>query len=204
MKSKILCIATFLGGLGMGSLITWVAIKDYYRQKEEEAVESVKKSLDDYYNSKERAKMNEELKEEQANIILTNSYSSKTLPVEKHETESSSNETEVEESEEKIEMNNPVTNDVPYSISPEDFAEITDYDVRSLFLYADGVVASNDDIPIENPTELLGDDYEDYIGEYEEDCAYIRNDQLETDFELLVSSKTYSEHMKIVDDARPD
>lgn len=204
MKSKILCIATFLGGLGMGSLITWVAIKDYYRKKEEEAVESVKKSLDDYYSSKERAKMNEELKEEQANIILTNSYSSKTLPAEKHETEFSSNETEVEESEEKIEMNNPVTNDVPYSISPEDFAEITDYDVRSLFLYADGVVASNDDIPIENPTELLGDDYEDYIGEYEEDCAYIRNDQLETDFELLVSSKTYSEHMKIVDDARPD
>lgn len=204
MKSKILCIATFLGGFGMGSLITWVAIKDYYRQKEEEAVESVKKSLDDYYSSKERAKMNEELKEEQANIILNNSYSSKLLSNEKNETEASSNETEVEESEEKIEMNNPVTNDVPYSISPDDFAEITDYDVRSLFLYADGVVASDDDVPVENPTELLGDDYEDYIGEYEEDCAYFRNDQLETDFELLVSSKTYSEHMKIVDDARPD
>lgn len=83
---------------------------------------------------------------------------------------------------------------LPYIITPEDFGEHDDYDTVSLTYYADGVLTDDySDEEIEDPDELVGPDFAEHFGEYEDDSVFVRNDILKTDYEILYDTRKYSD-----------
>lgn len=81
----------------------------------------------------------------------------------------------------------------PYIIPPEEFGEEFNYDCETLYYYADGVVTDDQDVPIENIRNVVGLEFPNHYGEYEEDCVYVRNDELKTDYEILMDVRPFSE-----------
>ena len=80
----------------------------------------------------------------------------------------------------------------PYVISPEDYENYnTDYDDISLTYYADGILADDLDEIVEDPDNIVGPDFMNYFGKYEEDTVLIRNDRLKCTYEILRDRRTY-------------
>ena len=48
-----------------------------------------------------------------------------------------------------------------------------------------------DDSPIVDIEYLVGEDSLDHFGEYEDDSVFVRNDDLKTDFEILLDEASY-------------
>ena len=82
----------------------------------------------------------------------------------------------------------------PYVISPEEFGEFGN-DTVSLTYYSDFVLADEDDEIIVDPESIIGDALE-HFGEYEDDAVHVRNENVECDYEILKSEKTFSEVYK--------
>ena len=78
----------------------------------------------------------------------------------------------------------------PQVISPDEF-DTNDFKTQTLTLYADGVLADEYDNVITNVDEIVGEESLDHFGEYEEDTVYVRNEELETDFEILKDDSNY-------------
>lgn len=85
--------------------------------------------------------------------------------------------------------------DRPYVISPDDFGEYDDYETISLNLYADGILADDNDeiISTDEMDEIIGREAFDHFGEYEEDSVFIRNDAHKCDYEILKSLEDYTD-----------
>lgn len=78
----------------------------------------------------------------------------------------------------------------PYVISPDEYMS-SEYIAKSLIYYSDKVLADDDDNVIPNPTTLLGKNALTSFGQYEDDSVYVRDDNLKTDYEILLSQKTF-------------
>ena len=65
----------------------------------------------------------------------------------------------------------------------------------SLSQYSDGVLADDDDEKMadDEVDEVVGADYAEHFGEYEDDSVFIRNDKLKCDYEILLDQRKYSE-----------
>lgn len=172
----------FAAGAGVGTAITWQFFKNKYKRIADEEIASVK----EYYKHP---------REE----ILDVAEESSELP------EIIEDDSETEEVEYKNLANNYNTitneNDIdekggnnmaegPYVIKPEEF-DTVGYDVVSLTYYADKVLVDEDDNPIEDIDYLVGEDSLDHFGEYEDDSVFVRNDDLKTDFEILLDEASY-------------
>ena len=82
----------------------------------------------------------------------------------------------------------------PYVISPAEFGDC-DYVSVSLWYYRDGVVTNDDGKIITNVEELIGDDFAEHYGEYEDDpdTVYVRNDEQGVDYQVLADYRNYSD-----------
>ena len=83
-----------------------------------------------------------------------------------------------------------------YPITPDEFGD-EDYDQVTYYYYNDGIVANEDGERIIDLEEKIGDGL-DHIGEYEADSAYMRNDNLETDYEILSTDEKYTDYLERV------
>jgi hypothetical protein len=81
----------------------------------------------------------------------------------------------------------------PYVISPDDFGDHEEYTIVTLFYCADKVLIHENNTIVDNVDELIGADSLHHFGEYEDDSVFVRNEQLETDFEILLEQRTYEE-----------
>ncbi|NCE64134.1 hypothetical protein D1159_05915 [Pseudoflavonifractor sp. 524-17] len=84
---------------------------------------------------------------------------------------------------------------LPYVISPDEFGESEEYAKVSLTCFADGVLADEYGEVVDNVEEIVGDALE-HIGEYEEDCVYVRNDARRCDYEILEDLREFAEFQK--------
>lgn len=80
-------------------------------------------------------------------------------------------------------------------ISPEDYGLMDEdgFTSEELVYYADGVIVNENDEVIDDPETLVGGDFADHFGDYEDDSVYIRNFTDKIDFCILKSLKTYKE-----------
>ncbi len=80
-------------------------------------------------------------------------------------------------------------------IAPEDFGLMDEdgFTTEEMMYYADGILVNEDDEVIEDIDSLVGTEFADHFGEYEDDSVYIRNYANKTDFCILKSLKTYKE-----------
>lgn len=90
---------------------------------------------------------------------------------------------------------NIMTKETPYIISPEEFDDIEDYTPISLTLYADGILADEDDEPVDIEI-TVGSEALTGFGEYEDDSVFVRNDTLKCDYEILLDQRLYSDVIK--------
>lgn len=81
--------------------------------------------------------------------------------------------------------------DKPYVISPEEFGEIPGYSRFTLKYFKDGFLIDDQNQPIDDVETVVGKDFINHFGEYEDDTVYIRNDRIESDFEILFVDEEY-------------
>ncbi len=93
----------------------------------------------------------------------------------------------------------PAQSEVPYVISPDEFNELDDYMPVSLVYYADGILADEHGLIIDDEEEIIGDGLS-HFGEYEDDSVFVRNDVKRCDYEILRDERTYAEFRKTLPD----
>lgn len=185
MNKTLSNLFIFTAGAAIGSAVTWKLVKDKYARIAQEEIEAVREVYMQHDQHDEEpsvesepvpvAPVTEQVPEftEQDRIDYANIASAYT----------NNNEKGV-----------PAPVKRPYVISPDEFDE-NGYQTVSLTYYADGVVEDDfydvwDDDQIE---EKIGHDSLNHFGEYEDDSVFVRNDDEETDYEILRDSRNYSD-----------
>ena len=172
-------IGVFIAGAGIGSVVTYKIMDTKCSQRIQDEIASVKEVYSKKYSTTEETvkDQNESAEDvsEAEKIIEESGYITETD--EKEET-----------GKDKEEMNEP------HVISPEEVGDC-DYTVITLWHYADGTVTNDNGKVVGNVAELIGKDYADHFGEYEEDpdAVYMRNDDQGVDYEVLKDSRDFSD-----------
>lgn len=182
MNNKVAGFIIFAVGAAIGSIVTWKLVKTKYERIAKEEIDSVKevfsKKKDTAPTPVEPEK--EELEEEPEQP--------KTYDYTEVLSKYGYRKDKEEEDEEKGEQ----MKEGPYVISPDEFGE-NGYTLESFTYYADDVLTDEFDEIIYDLENTVGEDFASHFGEYEEDSVFIRNDELETDFEILRDLRNYSD-----------
>ena len=183
MNDTLNKVFIFAAGAVIGSVVTWKIIKTKYEQIANEEIESVKERFRNRENAAEDGASDKEenvdnsLKDRDLSsyesIINENAYRNYSTP------KGSENEIKEEESVDR-----------PYVIPPEEYDE-NDYETESLTYYADGVLTDMYDNIIEDVEGTVGTDSLTHFGEYEDDSVFVRNDERQIDYEILLDSDKY-------------
>lgn len=211
MNSTLKGVLIFVLGAAAGSLATWKLIEKKYKDIAQEEIDSVKDTfskmkkneypdkLEDYPDFEEfddsdySDDVEEEPKPEQK-IDRNN----KPDIVEYAKILSEAGYTNYAERQDKKEKKGvePVEDERPYVISPDEFGEKDGYENVTLTYYADGVLTDYFDNVISNVDEVVGFDSLDHFGEYEDDVVFVRNEKMETDYEILRDLRDFNESDK--------
>lgn len=174
--SKFLIFAT---GAAIGSVATWKIIEARYKQIAQDEIDS----MDEYYRNKYGVESTEkEVEESQTaeDAIDIREYA-KELAKNKYTNYSGM-------AEDDGEVNNV---ERPYVIPPEEYGELSGYDAITLYYHADGVLTDDQNEIIEDVDDVVGADFSDHFGEYEDDSVFVRNDAKRVDYEILYDPSTY-------------
>lgn len=169
----------FAAGAAVGAAVTWRYFKTQYVEVD------VEEDSDEGNTSKEMKKIGEEAAKGFADGIkeVDEKYKKMAQEIcEKHNYAAYSRD-------EKKEEDNM---DKPHVISPEEFGEL-DYKMKSLTLYSDGVLVSENGIPIQDVEGTVGKDSLKHFGEYEDDSVFVRNDAKKIDYEILYDLRKFDE-----------
>lgn len=167
----------FLAGFGIGFTLGWAMLRKRYEELAKEEIDSVKQAFLD------RQRKNEERdKEAETNLQY---YAKKVV---KH-----TDYSQYSRNDEK--KKGDVKNMKPYVISEDEFGENDEYEQLSLMYYSDGTITDENDLPISDVEELIGniDKISEYFNNSEEDSIFVRNDALKSDFEILRDEQPYGE-----------
>lgn len=186
MNNTLSKLLIFVTGAAIGSAVTWKIITDKYSQIIEEELEEFKNEIleeldeNDEEDVQEEAKSVDDAKTAYNDIIEESGYRN-------YSNRTPAKQVVPEKKEDVEDMGEP------YIISPDDFDEHDDYEVESLTYYADGILADEDDNEIEDVEGMVGKGSLNHFGEYEDDSVFVRNDELKTDYEILLDSRNFSD-----------
>lgn len=172
MNSKFMCAIAFSMGAAVGAAVSWRILKPTYERLAKEQIDSVK----EYYSRDKEAI--EDIPEEDPDVTygkMVGDYNTETAVREKKE-----------ENDE----------DRPYVISPEEFAEIEEYETTSLYYFSDEILTYLSGEVVEDVDDIVGTESLTHFGEYEENSVFVRNDRLKTDFEILRDYTRYADSDK--------
>ena len=182
MNKTLSNLFIFAAGAAIGSVVTCKIVKDKYARLAQEEIEAVREV---YMKHSDDISVDESPAEEPVVAESVPEYT-------EQERVDYSNLANMYTNNNEKGVPAPVKR--PYVISPDDF-EDSEYQAVSLTYYADGVVEddfynilSDDEID-----EKIGRDSLNHFGEYEEDSVFVRNDEEETDYEILRDSRRYSD-----------
>lgn len=169
----------FVIGAAAGSAATYKFVKDKYEKITNEEIAAMREHFKEKYeqpasDEAQDYEPTEEDAEKLKGIISGNGYESNS---------------EKEENKEDEDMY------VPEVIAPEESWE-QDYPTITLTYYeGDGILTDDHDKIITNADELVGHDFAQHFGEYEEDSVYVRNSKLKVHYEILRDYGAYSDRM---------
>lgn len=179
-------------GAAVGSLITWKVVTDKYER-----------ILDDIYAEREEEEdetINEEpeeegtmytaddLKDAYEKAVARSGYAAafeKSEPTVESVEEEATDDVEEEGDEEMADLG-------PRIVSPEEFDDC-DYPVAEFTYYSDGFLTDEDDEIVENYAEVVGKDFADHFGDYDEDpdTVYVIDDSCATCYEICRDNRKY-------------
>jgi len=182
MNSNVKIFLAFVAGMGIGSFTTYEAIRNKYETAIREEIDSLR----DHYAKAEKAGEAKEKPSLEEMVKDINKTPAKEVVKAMGE--------HVAEQLGYIPSETPKHDEDVLIIHPDEFGMEDEYDTTSLTYYEDGVLANELDEKIDDVAELFGDiNVADHFGEYEEDSVFIRNNTRKTDYEILLSEKTYAE-----------
>lgn len=185
-------------GAAVGSAVTWKILKTKYESIAQEEIDDMREYFEEKYSNVEDETENEEEEEivaaenvkvdtnkpsiaEYVSILDNNGYRGNR----------NYSNPDVEEEEK------PMNADGITVIDPEDFGENEDYDTVVLYYYAgDGLLATEDDVLLDDMEHKVGFEALDTFGRYEDDAVHVRNDNNKTYYEILRDEGKYSEIAK--------
>lgn len=177
-------MATFVAGAALGSLATWMFVKKKYERIAQEEIDSVK-AVYSKRKPKTEKKDDEDIQVDKKEVaeyeeMIKSTGYSKYSDISKSKVKTKAERNDLER---------------PYVIRPEEFGELDGYEMISLTHYSDGVLADDDDQKMADDEidEVVGADYAEHFGEYEDDSVFVRNDRLKCDYEILLDQRKYSE-----------
>lgn len=178
MNTKLVNALVFVGGAIVGSIVTWQLVKETYRKLAEEEIASVKEHYRKRYDEPQQSEPEH--------------YDRRDTPSEEARTSfaeySDITRSYISPDEEQVEY---VTE--PYVISPELFGEREGYEVKSLTYYADGILADDQGNIVQDADDIVGTEFVDHLGDYEDDAVHIRSEWAQCDFEILAVETRYSD-----------
>lgn len=184
MNSGLSKFLIFTTGAAIGSVVTWKLVKTKYEQIANEEIESVR----EFYAQKDKEKLTDDAygeDEEEPDA----EEDEKTVEMKKYRDIISSEGYYGEEKE----GNEPMVDDKPFVISPDD-AEDSDYSIECLDYYEgdETLVDAFGDV-VENIEETVGADFASHFGEYEPDTVFVQNDEHGLIYEICRDYRSYSE-----------
>lgn len=169
MNSKFMCVVAFSLGAAVGTAVSWRILKTTYEQLAKEQIDSVKER---YSSEVSKYEGPQDSGEAEYVEIVSGYNQDATRDGVKKEDDCMSK---------------------PRVISPEEFAEIEEYETTSLYYFGDGILAHLNGEVVEDVDELVGLDSLERFGEYEDDSVFVRNDKLKCDFEILRDPTNYAD-----------
>ena len=191
----------FLVGLVVGSVLTYHGLKNKVEAEIDEEVNKVKEFYKDqlekqqaeYFEKEEYLKSKAAVAEDKGSIV------SKIINQKKIENyESGQDEENDIDSDEapagafEVFRDDIIAQDKPFVIEEDRVGEYISYDLISLIYFSDGVLTDDWEVPVENPDETVGKEYEGYF-ETGEDVVYVRNDKLKCECEITRDLRTFEE-----------
>ena len=87
-----------------------------------------------------------------------------------------------------------------FEIDRDDYDNNPDYEKKVLIYYAgDRVMATESGTKIENPSLFVGTQWEQFVGDYAENAAFVRNERVREDYMVQVEFGTYADEYGIED-----
>lgn len=83
-----------------------------------------------------------------------------------------------------------------FVITPEEFGNVSGYDCDTLYYYDNNVITNEKQERIDDVVDLLGSEVayiKSQFGIHEENAVYVRNNNLKTDFEILLEINIFEE-----------
>ena len=198
----------FIGGVAVGSFVTWRLLKEKYIRQTQEEINEVrehyrkkKESEEVTVDSNGATETNEKPDLiEYAAKLTKNGYIDYTNPKSLVKTTGDIIDTVAQKDNEKssdpVILNDP-SYQPPYIISPEDFAIDDEYTIVNLNYYIDGVLTDEDDNIVENVDDVVGLENLNHMGEYEDDALHIRNENYKCEYEILLSRRLYHDTTEV-------
>ena len=176
----------FLAGAAIGSGITYYVVNKKSRAREDEAVKSVL----DKFKAEKKEEPETEKKEEKEKPVkeeLVDIVESYTEKLKSNGYTDYTNTRAIKRGRQK-----PV--DRPYIITGSEFGEIENYETVGLNYFADGVLTDDNYDIVDDPLELIGSCLTYDNPEFDEDdVMYVRNDELECDYEITKDWRNFAE-----------
>lgn len=203
MKSKITNVLMFAAGAAIGSAVTWKLMKTKYDRIVQEEIDSVREVFgrEDQDQSSECDEDESEAGEE-AGVHQINWDELEDLDEEDDDEEPEYVPTGADRDEYE-ELTRNYTSEKggakemakePYVISPLDFGELDEYHQIELTYYeGDDILEDEEYNIVRDRDELIGPKALYTFGEFEDDAVFVRNERLQTDFQILKDYRAYSE-----------
>lgn len=203
----------FTLGVATGSVGTYFAVKKAIEARTDKEIESVVETFKERFDKMEAVLTDEQ--KEKLGIYSPSKEILKDEPIEKNHpklTEENKTQNYYEQEMRKLGYSTGVDlseksddnaeciaqiGSAPYVITEDEFGEFGN-DEETLIFYADGVLATEDDDPIDDIEELIGNCLNEF-GEYDE-RLYVRNQEKEIDYIILRSEKLWSDIAPEVDE----
>lgn len=191
MNDKLSSVIIFCGGVFIGGFLTWDFFKTKYEKIADEEIASVKETFehreprpDKNYKVEEALKGNDEyinvspgVAERMVRIIDSNGYRNYSNTAIETDKKGGTADMELKQ---------------PYVITPEQYEDNVDYTKVSLTWYSDEVL-EDDWGNVLDPDDVIGSDALKTFGQYEKDSVFVRDDDEQIDYEVLLDTRSYKE-----------
>lgn len=200
-------VIVFILGVAAGSAGTYFAVKKAIEARTDKEIESVVETFKERYNKIEAILTDEQ--KDKLGIYSSSKEIPEDEPIEKNNPKQTEerNKTQNNYKQEMknlgystgVDLSEKTDNSAeriaqigsaPYVITEDEFGEFGN-DEETLIYYEDGVLATEDDDPIDDVEELVGNCLNEF-GKYDE-RMYVRNQEREIDYVILKSEKLWSD-----------
>lgn len=180
MNDKLSSVIIFCGGVFIGGFLTWDFFKTKYEKIADEEIASVKETFEHREPRPDKNyKVEEALKRTDAYINIIDSNSYRNYSNTEIETDKKGGTADMELKQ-------------PYVITPEQYEDNVDYTKVSLTWYSDEVL-EDDWGNVLDPDDVIGSDALKTFGQYEKDSVFVRDDDEQIDYEVLLDTRSYKE-----------